>query len=437
MAFDTTIAASQDTHKRDCADMPASNSSHHLRAFVFALFFAFGGITSLNDVLIPKLKGLFSLTYGEVMLVQFAFFAAYFIISIPAAALVRRIGYMRSAAVGLLTMTAGCLLFVPASSNGVFGLFLLALFVLAAGITTVQVVANPLISMLGPSATASSRLTFAQAFNSLGTTIFPYVGSMLILGSLATVDPATLSGEALDTFRGVETRVIAHTYLGLALALALLAIVVWVRRKSLVETPADATPILRAFNLLTRPRFAFGAACIFLYVGGEVAIGSLIVSYLMQSSVLGAAAVEAGKHVPFYWGGAMLGRFIGAYVLRLFAPGKVLACSAATVIALLVISANSTGATSAWSLLSIGLFNSIMFPTIFSLASEGLGKRTAEGSGVICMAIVGGAIVPLIAGKTADLWSLKAALWVPALCYFGILAFGWYARRPLRVAAET
>jgi MFS transporter, FHS family, L-fucose permease len=432
MAFDTP-AASTDSPNRERADTRASYSSD-LQAFIFALFFAFGGITSLNDVLIPKLKSLFTLSYGEVMLVQSAFFAAYFIISIPAAALVRRIGYMRSASVGLLTMTAGCLLFVPASSKGLFGLFLVALFVLAAGITTVQVVANPLISMLGPSATASSRLTFAQAFNSLGTTLFPYVGSLLILGSLATVDPAQLSGAALDAFRGVETRVIVHTYLGLAAALLLLAIVVWLRRKGLVEQPASPTPILRAFNLLTRPRFAFGTACIFLYVGGEVAIGSLIVSYLMQSSVFGIAAVAAGKHVPFYWGGAMLGRFIGAYVLRLFAPGKVLACVAGVAIALLTISANSTGSVSGWSLLSIGLFNSIMFPTIFSLASEGLGKRAAEGSGVICMAIVGGAIVPLVTGHAADWWGLKAALIVPAVCYCGILTFGWFARRPLRVA---
>jgi FHS family L-fucose permease-like MFS transporter len=436
MAFETTVAASVGSGDRNGADAPTSYS-RDLQGFVFALFFAFGGITSLNDVLIPKLKGLFTLKYGEVMLVQFAFFVAYFIVSIPAAELVRRIGYMRSAAVGLVTMTAGCLLFVPASSNSSFGLFLVALFVLAAGITTVQVVANPLISMLGPAATASSRLTFAQAFNSLGTTIFPYVGSILILGSLATVDPAKLSGAALDAFRGVETRVIAHTYLGLAAALLVLAAVVFLRRKGLVETPATKTPILQAFNLLTRPRFAFGTACIFLYVGGEVAIGSLIVSYLMQGSVLGMAAEEAGKHVPFYWGGALVGRFIGAFVLRLFAPGKVLACVAGIVIALLAISATSTGAVAGWSLLAIGLFNSIMFPTIFTLASEGLGKRAAEGSGVICMAIVGGAIVPLITGKTADLWSLNAALSVPAVCYCGILAFGWYARRPLRGAADA
>lgn len=435
MVFESAAATSSDPNTRG-GGTEATYSSD-LQAFVFALFFAFGGITSLNDVIIPKLKGLFTLSYGEVMLVQSAFFAAYFIVSIPAAALVRRIGYMRSAVVGLLTMTVGCLLFVPASAFGLFGLFLLALFVLAAGITTVQVVANPLISMLGPAATASSRLTFAQAFNSLGTTIFPYVGSILILGSLATVDPTTLSGAALDAFRGLETRVIVHTYLGLAAALLALAAVVWLRRKRLTEAPAGATPILRAFNLLTRPRFAFGTLCIFLYVGGEVAIGSLIVSYLMQTSVLDVAAVQAGKHVPLYWGGAMVGRFIGAYLLRLFAPAKVLACAAAGVIALLLISANTLGALSGWSLLAVGLCNSIMFPTIFSLASEGLGKRAAEGSGVICMAIVGGAVVPLITGNAADLWGLKAALFVPAMCYCGILGFSWYAGRPARAIREN
>jgi MFS transporter, FHS family, L-fucose permease len=432
MALQTTLAASGKA-SGDSAGTPARYSSD-LQGFVFALFFAFGGITSLNDVIIPKLKALFTLTNGEVMLVQSAFFGAYFIVSIPAASLVRRIGYMRSAAVGLLAMTAGCLLFVPASERGVFSLFLVALFVLAAGITTVQVVANPLISMLGPAATTSSRLTFAQAFNSLGTTIFPYVGSILILGSLAKVDPTTLSGAALDAFRSQETRVIVHTYLGLAAALMILAAVVWFRRKGLVEAAAPAaTPILRAFNLLGRPRFAFGALCIFLYVGGEVAIGSSIVIYLMQNSVLGAAAETAGKYVPLYWGGAMVGRFIGGYMLRYFAPGKVLACTAAVVIALLLISGLSTGAVSAWSLLAIGLFNSIMFPTIFTLACEGLGERAAEGSGVICMAIVGGAIVPLLTGYAADIWDWKAALIVPAICYLGILMFGWFARRPLTV----
>jgi FHS family L-fucose permease-like MFS transporter len=234
----------------------------------------------------------------------------------------------------------------------------------------------------------------------------------------------------LDTFRTQETRVVVHTYEGLAIALMALAALVWFERKRLVETAESSTPILRAFNLLARPRFAFGTLCIFLYVGGEVAIGSMIVSYLMQPSTWGAAAEEAGKHVPFYWGGAMLGRFAGAFVLRWFSPGKVLVCAAAVVIALLVISATSDGAVSGWSLLAVGLFNSIMFPTIFSLANEGLGKRAAEGSGVICMAIVGGAVIPLITGNAADHRGLKQALIVPAVCYFGILLFGWFARRP-------
>jgi MFS transporter, FHS family, L-fucose permease len=428
MAFESVAPVRSAEHEAN------ATYSTHLQVFVYVLFFAFGGITSLNDVIIPKLKGLFTLTYGEVMLVQSAFFAAYIIISLPAAELVRRIGYMRSAVAGLLTMTVGCLLFIPASSHGMFGLFLLALFVLASGITTVQVVANPLISMLGRAATASSRLTFAQAFNSVGTTLFPYVGSILILGSLATVDPKTLSGAALDAFRGAETQVVVRTYIGLAIALVLVAAVVWLERKRLVEVPAEPTPILRAFNLLTRQRFAFGTLCIFLYVGGEVAIGSVIVNYLMQSSVLGIAADLAGKHLIFYWGGAMVGRFIGSGLLRLFSPGKVLACAATAVIALLTISANTTGLVSGWSLLAIGLFNSIMFPTIFTLASEGLGKRAAEGSGIICMAIVGGAIVPLVTGNAADLWGLKQALIVPAVCYLTILAFGWFARRPLNAS---
>ena len=406
-----------------------------LRLFVFALFFIFGGITSLNDVLIPKLKSLFTLSYTDVMLVQFAFFAAYLIISIPAAAIVKRVGYMRAAVIGLLMMMAGCLLFIPASLSAVFATFLLALFVLASGITIIQVVTNPLISILGTPETAHSRLTFAQAFNSLGTTIFPYVGSILILGSLAKTDPATLSGAALDAFRRAETQMVIRTYLGLAVALALLAGLVWWRRKRLAETISSHADMGKAFNLLKRARFAFGAACIFLYVGAEVSIGSIIVNYLMQTNTLGLPAEAAGKHVPFYWGGALVGRFIGAYVLKSVSPGKILAFTAGMVVVLLLVSANTVGAVSGWSLLAIGLFNSIMFPTIFALASEGLGPRTADGSGVICMAIVGGAIVPIITGAAADAMGLKGALIVPAICYLGILLFGIYARRSAAASA--
>lgn len=417
---------------KDGAQAAVPQNAASLQTFVFALFFVFGGITSLNDVIIPKLKDLFTLSYAQAMLVQSAFFAAYFFVSIPAASIVQRLGYMRSAVVGLVTMAVGCLLFIPASYSGVFATFLLALFVLASGITIVQVVANPLISMLGKPQTASSRLTFAQAFNSLGTTVFPYVGAILILGSLATVDVSTLSGAALDAYRQEETRVVVNTYIGLAIALALLGGAVWMNRHKLVETAAPSENILHAFDLLKQPRFALGALCIFLYVGAEVAIGSIIVNYLMESHVLGLSAEAAGKHVPLYWGGAMVGRFIGAALLRMFSPGKVLAFAATVTIGLLLVSANSTGAVSGWSLLAIGLFNSIMFPTIFTLACEGLGKRTAEGSGVICVAIVGGAVVPLLMGYTADVAGLKMSLIVPALCYAVIVYFGLYARRAHR-----
>ena len=409
----------------------------YLRVFVFALFFFFGGITSLNDVIIPKLKGLFTLSYAEVMTVQSAFFGAYFIVSLPAAAVVRRIGYMRSAVVGLLLMMIGCLCFIPASSSALFQMFLIALFIVAAGITVVQVVANPLISLLGPPATVHSRLTFAQAFNSLGTTIFPYVGAALILGSLATVDPKTLTGAALMRYRTQETHVIGGTYLGLALTLLVLAILVWRYRDHLREHRIPGNSWSEALGLVRVPRFIFGASCIFLYVGAEVAIGSLIVSYLMQPDVLGVAQKTAGEHVPFYWGGAMVGRFIGSYLLRLFSPGKVLAVAAAGVMTLLFISSHTTGAVSGWSLLAIGLCNSIMFPTIFSLASEGLGPRSASASGIIAVAIVGGAIIPPLTGHMADVFSLRTALFVPAICYVGILAYGIYARRPAIAAPQV
>jgi FHS family L-fucose permease-like MFS transporter len=405
----------------DRAGAPAPLSySPQLRVFVIALFFIFGGITSLNDVIIPKLKGLFTLTYAQVMLVQSAFFAAYFVFSLPAAALLRRIGYMRTATAGLLLMMLGCLLFIPASSAGLFPLFLGALFVLAAGITTVQVVANPLICLLGKPQTAHSRLTFAQAFNSLGTTLFPYVGSLLILsGALGNRN----------------TTVIGHTYLGLAGVLLLLAGLVFWHRTRLQETAVPSVPFLRAFGLLRRLRFAFGTLGIFLYVGAEVSIGSLIVSFLMQPSVMGLGALAAGAHIPFYWGGAMGGRFAGSYLLKRVAPGRLLAAVAAMAMLMLTIAANAAGPAAGWALLSIGLFNSIMFPTIFSLACEGLGTRAPEGSGILCVAIVGGAIVPLLTGGSADHWGLRLALIVPAICYFGILGFGWMARRPLAPAA--
>ncbi len=402
-----------------------------LQLFVMGLFFIFGGITSLNDVIIPKLKELFTLNYTQAMLVQFCFFAAYAVIGIPGARLVKKIGYMRGAVAGLLTMMAGCLLFIPASQTATYGVFLLALFVLASGVVIVQVVSNPLISMLGKPATAHSRLTFAQAFNSLGTTVFPIAGSILILGSLATVTADQLSGVELDAYRTAESQAIVNGYLGIAAALAIVAAVVWLFRNALKGEKHEASEGLAGLDLLKRPRFGFGALCIFLYVGAEVAIGSLIVNYLMQDHVMALPEQDAGKLIGLYWGGAMVGRFIGSVVLRVLSPGKVLASVSVAAIALLIFSTQSTGEVAGYALLAVGLTNAIMFPTIFTLACEKLGSRAADGSGIINVAIVGGAIVPLLTGIIADLTgSLAIAFTLPMLCYAIIAAFGIYARKP-------
>lgn len=429
MALAPQAASSSDSN-------PVESEGQHidapeLRLFVMALFFIFGGITSLNDVIIPKLKELFTLNYTQAMLVQFCFFTAYLVIGLPGAALVKRIGYMRGAVAGLLTMMAGCLLFIPASQTATYGVFLFALFVLASGVVIVQVVSNPLISLLGKAETAHSRLTFAQAFNSLGTTVFPYFGAILILGSLASVSADQLSGAELDAYRTAETQAIVNGYLGLAVALAIVAGVVWMFRNKLQGEKHEQSSLLGGFQLLKRPRFGYGATCIFLYVGAEVAIGSLIVSYLMQGHVLGLQEQAAGKLIGLYWGGAMIGRFIGSAILRVVSPGLVLAAVSAGAITLILISTNTTGTVSGYSLLAIGLMNSIMFPTIFTLACEKLGARAADGSGIINIAIFGGAVIPLITGMIADATgSLATALILPALCYAIIAGFGLFARKP-------
>ena len=416
-------------HDDIAADTPQVDAPG-LNYFVFALFFIFGGITSLNDVIIPKLKELFTLSFLEASLVQFCFFIAYAVMGIPGARLVKRLGYMRGAVAGLLTMMAGCLMFIPASQTALFPMFLAAYFVLATGVVVVQIVANPLISVLGPARTTHSRLTFAQAFNSLGTTIFPYVGAILILGSLASMSADQLSGAELAAYRTAESQAIVNGYLGLATALALVAGVVWLFRNRLKGERHEQTSLADGLALLKRPRFGFGAACIFLYVGAEVAIGTFIVNYLMQAEVLAIGEQEAGKLISLYWGGALVGRFIGSAVLRMVSPGLLLAAVASGAISLLAISANTTGTLAGYSLLAVGLMNAIMFPTIFSLACEKLGPRAADGSGIINVAICGGAVIPVLFGALADATSLAFALVLPGLCYAIIAGFGIFARRP-------
>ncbi len=408
------------------------SSPSGLIALVVALFFIWGFSTVLVDSLIPKLKALFALGYAEVMLAQFAFFLGYLIFSIPAARLMARIGYLRSIVLGLAVMAAGGLMFAPAAYLGLFPLFLLALFVLASGITTLQVAANPLMANLGGEEGSSARLTLAQAFNSLGTFIGPFVGATLILTGLKnSPDPATTPPDMLAAFRREEAHAVQLPFLGIAAVLVLLALVFWFLRNAPGAPQAEKTATRHSLFTLMRTHrgLTLGALSIFIYVGCEVSIGSFMTNYLMQPRTLGLIAAEAGRLVSFYWGGAMIGRFIGAYVVSRVPPGLALAGCAVMASLLVVISSSTGGWLSGGAIIAVGLFNSIMFPTIFSLAIAGLGEDTPQGSGLLCTAIVGGAVIPPTTGLLADHFGLGVALLLPAALYLWIAAYGLMSRR--------
>jgi len=425
------------TGARTASAARSASGTQGLLILVVAVFFLFGGITNLNDVLIPKLKSLFELSYAQAMLVQFAFFTSYAIFSIPAGLLMQKLGYFRGIVLGFGIMAAACLLFLPAAYSGLFGSFLVALFMLGGGITLLQVAVNPLIITLGPPETAHSRLTFAQFFNSVGVFLMVRFGAQAILGETSKTDPATLRGEALHAFRVAETTVIGHSYIGLAIVLTLIALFFWTRRRVLDSQQVDSVRLAGTMALLRRPRLAFGVVGIFVYVGAEVSIASLMINYLEQTRVLSLDAKAAGIMLSYYWLGALIGRMAGGFLLRLAKPGLLLAGFAAAAILLIVVSANSIGLVAAWSLLAVGLANSIMFPTIFSLAVEGLDAEAPQASGLLCTAIVGGAVIPVITGLVADMGGLGLALVVPALCYAVIAAFGFYAvRRPAAAATR-
>ena len=408
---------------------PGAGQNHvRLIALVMALFFAFGFCTVMVDTLIPKLKATFALNYAEVMLTQFCFFGAYFIVSLPASWLVTRIGYLQSATVGLALMALGCLLFTPAAHAGVYEGFLGSLFILASGVVIVQVAANPLAANAGNPATSHSRLTLAQAFNSLATTVGPLFGSAFILSKgLATPDAAKLSAEALIAARQAAAHAVQGPFLGIAACLVVMAVVCWLVRRMAPPARADASAGGGSAALLGRPRWMLGALSIFLDVGAEVSIGSAMANYLMSPHTISAIPTAAGAMVSIYWGLAMAGRFAGAGVLRWVKPGRVLSVCAAGAATLAVASALGSGWLAAATILAVGLCNSIMFPTIFTLAIEGLGERAAQASGLICVAIVGGAVVPMITGLIADRAGLNVGLLVPAVCYVWIGAYGWLA----------
>jgi MFS transporter, FHS family, L-fucose permease len=385
-----------------------------------SLFFMWGLITSLNDILIPHLRAAFTLSYVQATLIQFAFFGAYFVMSLPSGWLVERLGYRPGIIIGLAVAGVGCLAFYPAAAAAAYPLFLGALFVLASGITLLQVAANPYVAILGPARSASSRLTLTQAFNSLGTTVGPYVGAVLILSSGSSAAPAE------------EAALVQMPYVGLAVVLFLLAAAFLGLRLPAVAG-AVAGPDRAAGSersLWSYRHLVLGAVAIFVYVGGEVAIGSLLVNFMADPAIGGLTPDVAGRYLSFYWGGAMVGRFVGAAVMWFVRPGRVLACNAAAAVVLLVIAMTTAGEVAMWSVLAIGLCNSIMFPTIFALAIDGLGKRTGEGSGVLCMAIVGGAIVPVIQGFFADRFGLLSSFAVPLVCYLYIVFYGARGHRP-------
>lgn len=420
---------------------------------VTVLFFLWGFITVLVDSLIPRLRELFTLSYFEAGLVQFAFFGAYFLLSIPASYILARIGYKRGIILGLLTMALGCLLFYPAASYRVFGIFMLAYFILAGGMTVLQVAANPYVAVLGTEDGASSRLNLSQAFNSLGTAIAPAVGALFILSDKvkSSDEISALTDAAKETYYASEAAAVQKPFLGLAaFIVAIAGVFFFAKLPKLMSESSNGS----YRDALGNRKLMLGVLGIFFYVGAEVAIGSYLVNYFLDMNLtpiiqdngfmMSIANTVAGLFnktfdgadgkailgifVIFYWSGAMIGRFVGSYLTRVMQPGKVLSIFAMLAIAFIVISISTTGLTSMWSILAVGLFNSIMFPTIFTIAIDDLGDLKAQGSGLLCTAIVGGAFIPPIYGLLTDGVGFKPALLLVMACYAFILYYGWRYR---------
>jgi FHS family L-fucose permease-like MFS transporter len=417
-------------------------------ATLVLLFFMWGFITVLVDSLVPRLKEIFELSYSKVILVQVAFFLAYGIVSIPAGELLSRIGYKKGMVVGLITMGLGCLLFHPAAGLRSFGFFITGYFTIAAGMTVLQVAANPYVAVLGPERTASSRLNLSQAFNSLGTTLAPLVGASFILSDkiMTSGELDTMGSEVRDSYFSAEASAVQGPFLILASALIGLAVLVLFTRLPVLMPDNKAG---RYADAIKRPRLMGGVLGIFLYVGAEVAIGSFLVNYFLDmrmaelianshtmswisSTLLGKDLVFVdpkgivGSFVALYWGGAMVGRFIGSSLTAHYNPTSVLAVFATAAILLVGVSMATSGFLSMWSIILVGLFNSVMFPTIFTEALSGLDELKPQGSGLLCAAISGGALIPLLVGYNVDIFGFKIAFITIILCYTYIL---WFARK--------
>lgn len=403
-------------------------------AVLTSLFFVWGLLTSLNDILVPHLKAIFTLSYLQAMLIQFCFFGAYFIMSLPAGFLVEKVGYRLGIVIGLGAAGLGCLGFYPAATAQSYPLFLAALFVLASGITLLQVAANPCVASLGSEETAPSRLNLSQAFNSLGTTLGPLLGAALILS--AREPGAVSAAHEVDTVKGPYLALAGLLFV-IAAAFSRFRLPARVEQKAeradraptAVEARGSARDKHTDGGLWRHRHLVLGVIAIFVYVGAEVSLGSVLVSFMAQPEIGGLSERAAGSYLALYWGGAMVGRFIGAGLMRKFDAGLVLACCALGAVLLLIASMSFSGHLAMGAALAVGLCNSIMFPTIFALAIAELGPRTGEGSGLLCMAIVGGAIVPVIMGFLADTVGLTTAFAVPLVCYLYIVHYGLSGHR--------
>jgi FHS family L-fucose permease-like MFS transporter len=396
-------------------------------AMVTTLFFMWGFLTCLNDILIPHLKGLFDLNYAQVMLVQFAFFTSYFVFSMPSGKLIEAVGYKCAMVAGLVTMGIGTALFVPAAMVPSFPLFPTALVILAGGMTILQTSANPYVAVLGPPRTASSRLNLTQAFNSLGTAVAPYFGKLLILGAVAAPVAVEvfrqMGADQRHAYQVEQASAIKMPYIGLAIALFVLAVIIALYKLPVirsVEGHAQAGE-----SIWQHRHLVLGALGIFVYVGAEVSIGSFLVNYMHESYIAGFSLEKAAGYLTFYWTGAMIGRFIGSAVLQKVNPGYYLGANALIASLLVFTSMLTFGPVAMWTILAIGLFNSIMFPSIFTLAIDGLGPLTGKGSGLLVAAIVGGAIIPELQGLLADRIGIHHAFILAAICYLYIAFYGF------------
>ncbi|MEO8777457.1 MAG: sugar MFS transporter [Rhodanobacter sp.] len=413
---------------------PPHNTSTRTALYVInAVFLMWGLMTVLNDVLIPHLKGLFTLNYFQAMLVQFTFFGAYFIMSVPCGAVLARVGYRATIILGLLVTAMGALLFLPAAMLASYPLFLAAFFIMATGITGLQVAANPYVSLLGDPRLASSRLNLAQMFNSLGTVIGPFVIGPLILSgtALGAIALAQLPAAQQLAYRLEQARLVQGPYLALALVLVLLSVAIWLfRLPPLAASEEDTvTNEHRFIDALRHPHVALGVLAIFLYVGAEVTIGSFMINYISLPQIGHIDQATATRYVSLYWGGAMVGRFFGWLLMKRLNPRTILGVFAILAGALVIITMLTTGDVALWSVVAIGLFNSVMFPTIFTLGIERMGALTGRASSLMIMGIVGGALLPPAQGYLADHIGVQPSFVLPLICYVYICFYGFRGSR--------